>query len=219
MIYKLIKNIKRLFFPVLLITISSCSNINSGINQAALAGKKVNINKGSDISLTIKPVLPFTSKATSSSSGALPKSLADVKSFSAFLTNDFADPFKPGANPFGDGEKVSVNYSSGEINVLFHNVPEGGPYVAVVAAFDSDTESIVRNNLTRPDPDIPTSDKQWARSINGVLVKAGGIMEFTDHTTALNATLTLLEPVPSQIGSTINVGNGSSNTTGAIKVN
>jgi hypothetical protein len=145
------------------------------------------------------------------------KSISPVKSFSAFLTTNYNNPFISGSNPYGNGVILKVNYTSGVNTLTFKKVPAGGPYYAVVAAFDTLTTDTVPNNITEADPAIPSSDKKWARSTNNASVTVTKTLVFSDSNTALKVNLKLAPTIVNTLPVVVAPVNGNS-TSGAIGV-
>ncbi len=99
------------------------------------------------------------------------KALVDnkVKSIEAFLSSNPSDPFASGANPLGDNTILKTNIVSGSNTTLsFSGFQGGGPFYAFIAAFDDLIDSPTRNNITRVDNSLISTDKKWSRSFNSV---------------------------------------------------
>jgi hypothetical protein len=77
---------------------------------------------------TIKLNIDTKSFAKKSNDASIPKTSADIKSYTAFLTTDKTKPFSQETFV-----SISVNKTD-ETSILFEEIPEGGPYYAVVAA-------------------------------------------------------------------------------------
>lgn len=187
---------KLAFFTISSIFFSSCSN-NTIISSARFYGhaniKKNSIQRTANITLEI-PKLIFKTKA--SSSAKLGKNISDIKSYKAFLTTNFSNPFIAGSNPKGDGVQITANVNPLENTIItFSSVPQGGPYYAVLAAFDASN-----NNITKLDQTIQSTEKNWARSKNNVTVLSDGSLKYSNSLNNLDIVLMLLEATPLSIG-------------------
>jgi len=217
-------NKKIIFLPAIALMIASCNlNMNSGriINPVTIQ-KEVDLSKGFDIQIKISDLAQkgFKTKAASNSSAIPGKTFADIKSFSAFLTTDYNDPFAPGSNPKGNGVIVNVNVTTtGSALINISNVPVGGPYFAVVAAFDDVVGGASRDNITVPDSTIcnnpsvscSSSDISWSRTSNNVTVSPSGSIIFNGGGSQLLANLNLLGGVPDTIGAVVTLVDGNTN--------
>jgi hypothetical protein len=145
------------------------------------------------------------------------KAVSPVKSFSAFLSTNFANPFIAGTNPLGDGVMVKVNNSSETGSLVFSHVPRGGPYYAVVAAYDTLIDAAVPNNITAIDPTLLSPDKKWARSTNNVTVNIARKLVFSDTNTILKVNLNLAPVIFNTIPVVVSPVTGNS-TKGTIGV-
>lgn len=188
--------------------INACTSkgVNSANFYTAIRLTKSNfVEKSTKIILQID-LKQFSTKA--SSDAVIGKTSTDIKSFTAFLTTNYNNPFASGANPQGDGVvlKVDVN-QSGTTTIVFNSVPQGGPYYAVLAAFDN-TVNNNGNNITKPDNTIQSIDKNWARSTNNVTVLADGSLKFSNNSNQLDISLNLLESKPNNIGFGITITPG-----------
>ncbi len=171
--------------------------------------KEIDFKKGFSIQLKISPAPDTTFKTKSSSDGSPAKDISQVKSYSAYLTTDYNDPFASGANPLGDNAIIQVNSGSGgSATIIFSNIKRGGPYFAVIAAYDDVIGSNNRTNLTKYDPSIVSAEKNWSRSNNSVFIQPSGNLVFSDGGSELVADLTLLEGKPTRIGFQTNIIEG-----------
>lgn len=195
------------FLPLISLLTFSCTN-NIVSNQSVFIKKDVNFSGNFQVKLKISNNT-FNTKATSSD-GIKPKTIADVKSYSAFLTTNFADPFADGANPNGNGFVTNVDVSDATTSIVFRNVPRGGPYYAVIAAFDDISSSDSKKNITRSDASIIANEKQWARSSNSVTILPSGSITFSDDSSQLKAELYLEEGMVNRLGIDITVSDGGS---------
>jgi len=153
--------------------------------------------KGAEIKFLIKPA--FSTKA---SSGVVKeKTFSDVKSFSVFLTTNQANPFAPGSNPFGDGFVFEVNKDLNNSTVTISDVPVGGPYYGVIAAFDDIVGSPSRNNITETNPFLQSDDNRWLVSSNSVTVNTDLTLTYSGalSSNALETSLQLQNAVPPRI--------------------
>lgn len=202
-----------LFFIGILIT--SCTskpmpnyviNKDSNIQKVSVEKKvKENIIKNNQVKLLINNQF-FNGKAYSSA--ILPKNSFDVKSYKVFLTRDFNNPFLAGANPMGDGVMLEVNKSDLGNSVIFNNVPSGGPYYAVAAAFDGVIGDIASVNITKADLTLQSLDKKWSRSTNNVIISTN-IVTYSDQTDALNTQLFLEHGVPAIVDTSVSIAKGN----------
>jgi len=212
------KNILLFFLPILSLGIACNSVENIGSVSSVKISKDINFRKGFTVQLKIGNLANpgFNSKAFANP--VAPKGLSDVKSFSAFLTTNFNDPFAVGANPQGNGVLTDVNYGgNGSVTITFSSVTSGGPYYAVIAAFDNFVGSSPRNNITNPSPTITSTDKAWARSSNGITIQPDGTFVYTDGSNDLKADLTFKDGSPNSADLQIVVTDG--NTVPATSVN
>lgn len=134
------------------------------------------------------------------------KAVSRVKSFEAYLTTNFNDPFASGANPFGDNVRTKANVGPVSTDINFPDVPAGGPYFAVIAAFDDVIENPERKNITQIDKTILSNAKNWSRSSNSVTISS--VPLFSDKSDGLKVNMKLA-PVNS-IGFTIAPKDGAS---------
>ncbi|MBC7475942.1 MAG: hypothetical protein H7263_16790 [Candidatus Sericytochromatia bacterium] len=209
MIKKQKKSTKILFLLSLALLNISCSlSTNQDMVKPANINKDVDFKNGFKIQLKINN-LDFNTKA--SSSGKAPSQLNDVKSYSAFLTTNYNDPFATGANPNGDGVIAQANSATnGSASIVFNNVRRGGAYFAVIATFEDIVGGNNRNNITFLDNTILSADKRWSRSTNSVTILPSGTLSFSDSGTELKSNLSLSEGLPVKIGFQVNVLDGSS---------
>lgn len=161
----------------------SCSFNNATIPQSSKIDKKLDFSKKLKNSITVTiNHLPNDFNTKASTDGQAGKVLADVKSYEVFLTKNFNDPFATGANPLGDNNSIKVNSSNQTSQVIsFSNIPSGGPYFAVIAAFDDFSTSSTKKNITQPDTSILSNDKRWARSSNSVTVDGNFNLTYSDN--------------------------------------
>lgn len=191
----LIKNLK---FSLLTLSVSLFVSSCSVAGQESLTYPKVNsvdlkLQKSFDLKLNISN-LGFKTKAELSGPEDPPATNLDkIKSFDAFLTTNYNNPLAPGANPFGNNYIIKVNYNPKSTTIMFPAVPAGGPYYAVIAAYDSDKDDVNRKNITYSDPSISSNNKRWSRSSNNVSIARSQI-SFSDLGTKLKVKLKLSKP-------------------------
>jgi hypothetical protein len=209
--FELIKKKLIFFLPLLFLIFFSCnSQENMGFNPNVKISGKVDFKKGFSIQLKINKLEDkvFNTKVFSNPVAA--KSFSDIKSYSAFLSTSYDDPFSTGTNPSGDGIKTDVdNSSNSQITITFSNIHRGGPYFAIIAAFDDIIGGVNRNNITRIDSSILSVDKSWSRSNNSVTVLPDGSLLFSDGSNELKSDLTLKEGTPNKMGIQITVFDGN----------
>jgi hypothetical protein len=198
---------------VLVLVFSSCTGSGTGkINTPAVIEKEVNFSRRFNIQLKINPLKNNGLKTKANSNAANPKTIAEVKSYSAFLTTNDADPFASGANPNGDGflRKVDAGNVSGPVIIKFPNVPPSTlPYFAVIAAFDDTVGNGSGNNITKINTAIVPPNNNWAMSQNSVTVLPSGSLKFSDGNNQLNCDLALLDGAPNRIEFTVNISDGT----------
>lgn len=196
-----------LILSAFIVSLSSCySKVEIVSNKPIL--KEVDFKSGATVDLKISDIFTFKTKSNSSISEA---SLSDVKSITAFLSTNPTDPFATGSNPFGDGVSISKNYTGSNI-ISFMNVPVGGPYYAVIAAFDDVTGSITKNNISEGNTSITSADNKWYISINSVNVLPSRNLAFSDTSNKLEVSLILRKPQPNSIGTVITINDGTTAT-------
>lgn len=196
------KMINKNLILILTLSLAACSLEKPGsLLEKPVQGSEKVIRKADQRSVT----LSFNTQATA---------LSRIKSFEAFLSSNFSNPFASGANPFGDNVKVQVNNSGTTTVITFSAIPAGGPYFAVIAGFDNVIGATPRNNITRADATLASTDKKWARSSNTITVSTTGII-FSNGGTELNTDLKL--DAFNNVGVTIAPQNGPVNS-GAITV-
>lgn len=197
-------NLLLLVITTLLVSFSSCyTKIDLTGGSAIL--KEINFRDGSTVNLNISDLISFNTKSNSS---VVEASLSDVKSINAFLTTNPTDPFLSGSNPLGNGVMISRNYVGNSI-ISFTNVPIGGPYYAVVAAFDDVTSSSTKNNITNPNLTLTSIDNKWSISGNSVNVLPSRNLAFSNTSTTLDVDLILRRPLPNSISTAIIVNDGT----------
>ena len=202
----MIYNQKKLLLFLISAFVVSFSSCYSKLEPINSINKEVSFKYTTTINFKIANLHSFKTKSSSSVLEAL---LTDVKSLSAFLTNNPTDPFATGSNPFGDG--VIVSYDSIGNIMRFVNVPVGGPYYAVVAAFDDFAASPTKNNITEINPALTSVDKKWYLSTNTVNVLPTNVLVFSNPPNTnlmLDVNLILRKPLPSTITSSITINDG-----------
>lgn len=212
------KKSRLLVVAVFVLSLSSC-NIESVIFSSNKPIKKeISFKDGSTIkegsTITVK-FADLTGLKIKSSNSILEANLSDIKSFSAFLTTTPTDPFAIGSNPLGDGVVFSTNNINARI-IQFFNVPQGGPYYAVITAFDGINGT--GTNLSEPNTTIVSLDNKWNTSSDNVIVLPSRMVIFSNPNNSLNVDLILRKPVPNSITSEITVINGGDKG-GLINVN
>lgn len=205
------KNIILFFLAMLPLISSSCNSLEDiGLIHNIKITREVNFRKGFNIQLKINNLSKNGFSSKNLSDPILPRSLSDVKSFSAFLTTNFKDPFSTGSNPRGNGILTDINYTNnGQVTITFSSVVAGGPYFASIAAFDDFAGINTRKNITNPDPTILSLDKFWARSSNSVTIQSDGKLIFSDGSNDLKADITLKDGTPNSVDIKIIVNDGN----------
>jgi hypothetical protein len=191
-----------MFTFALLLPLFSCNIDNKGILAKNISLEKDNYNTWGKANVR----LTFKAKADT---------FSRVKAFEAYLTTNYNDPFAHGANPFGDNVRVKVNIVDGNAVINFNNIHGGGPYFAVVAAYDDVIENPARKNIVKRDGTILSTDKKWSRSVNSVHV-VGSTLNYSDNGNELTINMKL-EPV-NNLGLDVSPQNGVSNP-GPIQIN
>lgn len=200
------KKLLLLIISTLVVSFSSCYSKIENYNPITIS-KEVNFKYKSIINLRIANLASFKTKSSSSVPEAI---LSDVKSLSIFLTTNPTDPFATGANPFGDG--VMISYDTIGNTMRFVNVPVGGPYYAVIAAFDDFAASPTKNNITEVNPALTSVDKKWYLSTNTVNVLPSNVLLFSNHPNSnliLDVNLFLRKPLPNNISTSVTVFDGT----------
>jgi hypothetical protein len=231
-------NKKIIFLPAIALIAASCSsgtnsgttgsNIGSMVNQVKIEKKaespKVYPDNGIGYSIQVKisrpPEKGLRTKSAANVSGYVGNSFTDIRSFSAFLTTNYNDPFAAGANPKGDGVMVNVDITTtGTATINFNNIPPGATYYAAVAAFDDVLANVTRNNITLSDATIcnnpsvscSSSDKSWARTNNNVTISSNGTFSFSNGASELDVDLNLLGGQPASLSSDVSLISGNVN--------
>ena len=193
-----------LILSAFIVSLSSCySKVENASNKPIL--KEVDFKSGATVNIKIADLVTFNTKSNSSIPEA---SLTDVKSITAFLTTNPTDPFATGSNPFGDGVSISTNYTGNNI-LSFYDTPVGGPYYAVVSAFDDVSGSLTKNNISEINVAITSVDNKWYVSTNSVNVLPTRNLAFSNTSSTLDVSLILRKPIPDSIGAVITVSDGT----------
>lgn len=211
------KNKKKfnLLVIAVMLLLTSCNSQPNNFSSNKIINKEVNFRDGSTIEINISNIFNFKTKSNDSIPEA---TLEDIKSFSAFLTTNPTDPFALSSNPLGDNFIVSsdnVTYSK----IRFSNVPTGGPYYAVVSAFDDISTSTTKNNISESNISLTSSDNKWWVSTNSVNILPSKQIIYSDLSNALNVDLVLRKPVAHSITSDITIINGGDSNGDPINVN
>lgn len=206
------KKVRLLVVAVSVLSFSSCNIKNVTFSSNKAIKKEINFREGSTI--TVK-FADLTGLKIKSSDSILEANLSDVKSFSAFLTTNPTDPFATGTNPLGNGVVFSTTNVNTRI-IQFLNVPQGGPYYAVITAFDGINGT--GTNLSEPNTTIISLDNKWNTSSDNVVVLPSRMVIFSNPNNALNVDLILRKQVSNSITSEITVINGGDKG-GLINVN
>ena len=111
-----------------------------------------------------------------------------MKSVSAFITSNYDEPFKSGSNPYGDNYILSSDIRDNSLIITFKNVPSGGPYYAVLSAYDDFISNQNRKNITKEDLTIVSTKNQWSRSSNSVMIN-NSQLSFSDNSKSLKVKL------------------------------
>lgn len=213
--YYINKNKFNLLVIAVILLLTSCHLQHNNLSSNKIITKEVNFRDGSTIEIDISNIIQFKTKSNDSIHEA---SLGDIKSFSAFLTTNPNDPFSTGSNPFGDGFIISTNTTTDNI-IKFPNVPIGGPYYALVTAFDDISTSLTKNNISEPNTSLTSIDNKWWVSNNTVNVLPSNKVIYSDLSNALNVNLILRKPIAHAITSNINIVNGGDSNGDPINVN
>lgn len=198
-----------LFCSILLV---SCSLKNENLNTRIYIKKEVDLSSKATLTVNFS-----TNKLNIKSNDSYNEAkISDIKSFSAFLTTDPYNPFSSSSNPMGDGVIKSTNNLTAS-KITFINVPVGGPYYAVVSAFDGLNGT--GNNLSEPNLLLTSIDNKWYISNENVTVLPSGNIIFSNTSTTLNVDLVLRKPIAHSITSEVNILNGNSTSGDPIDVN
>jgi hypothetical protein len=210
------KNIRKLLpaFLVLLLPVNACNteintvkafdHISTEIKKVTISQTRIsNIKTGAEVKIQINS-LGFNQQAYSDA--VQPKTNADVQAYWIFLTDNYLDPFAPGANVSGPIKKF--NKSSAPDPVVFNNIPNGGPYWAVASAYDGVIGDPLSNNITEPDTSLNSLDKKWRRSANSVSI-SGSTATYSDATNSLSIALYLKFGVPAAVDTSFSVNLGN----------
>lgn len=176
--------------------ITSISNIeNKSTSNFNKVGAKIKLN------ISTKS---FSKKSTDASNA---KTSLDIKSYTAFLT-------KNKENPFSEGAVETINVNKEDVTeLIFENIPSGGPYYAVVAAYDDVIENSTRKNITQANFDIFNVDNEWSISTNSVSVDEDYNTTFEPiEPQNLLVNLRLKDSTPVKIDTEITVNNGIDNS-------
>lgn len=198
------KNMKKILTVSLLsLFLFSCQNNIYGISNVQ---KKV-INNLSQTGAKIKLTINTKSFSKKSNDASNYKTSLDIKSYTAFLT-------KNKINPFSEGAVETINVNKSDLNqLIFENIPSGGPYYAVVAAYDDVIESSTRKNITQENLDILNIDNEWSISTNSVSVDETYNTTFEPiQPQSLTVNLKLKDSMPVKIGTEITINNGIDNS-------
>ena len=171
---------KRFLTLLNLLFIAGCTsnlNINSDlakVNKVKVLDLKTantNITKGANISLKINHN-NFNTKA--SLDGVFAGTVAQIKSYNVHLCTDPEAPTNTmlvGSN-FSFNKADTIMESGQSSQVTFVNVPVGGPYYAVVSAYNDFADSSLRVNLNKPMPYRLEESKNVAVSSNSITVNS-----------------------------------------------
>lgn len=168
---------------------NSVNTVRSNNNLVQITNKK-----GASIQVSFLFDKNFKTKSIS---GEAAKNLNDVKSYDIFLSSNYDDPLANNTNPFGNSTVLRINAANAtennSVNVTFNNIPSGGPYYAVVAAYDGLITDKSRNNITELDNTIISSNKRFARSDNSVVVNTDLSTTISDKKSSLNISVLQLQ--------------------------
>lgn len=179
---------------------NSVNTVRSNNNLVQITNKK-----GASIQVSFLFDKNFKTKSIS---GEAAKNLNDVKSYDIFLSSNYDDPLANNTNPFGNSTVLRINAANAtennSVNVTFNNIPSGGPYYAVVAAYDGLITDKSRNNITELDNTIISANKRFARSDNSVVVNTDLSTTISDKKSSLNiSALQLQNEKPVSIDSSV----------------
>lgn len=197
----------------LLSVLMSCTSVplTAGQGNQNRQESKVINNSKAGASITLK-ITTDSFGTSASKDGESAKTQADVQSYSAFLTTNKTSPFAVGANPNGDGVMVSVDKGTTgpPVSITLTNLPVGGPYFAVVAAFNAPMNNIQRKNITNPNKAITGTDNKWSISLNTVTVLSNLSLSFSDQKNLLEVKVQLENTLPPVIETEIIPQSGNS---------
>ncbi len=218
-------NLKLIFtLATTVFVIGSCSSSNNQINTnnvtnlnsvtkpenkkiliADFNRKKNGVNTGVYINLNIGE--PKNGLKIKSADGQLEAKSTDIKSyFVGLCTNkDLPDTSQV-------GEELFMVNKDGAATITFANVPVGGPYFAVVLAFDglnATGKLLIKPNNGGTPYLAPDTGLQLAVSSNSVSVSSTLAITFTgEGANALEVTANLKDAVGPVVGTNINPSNG-----------
>lgn len=205
---------KSIVITTFIALLTSCSYQTNNVSLKKIDISKINIDKhliqkdkiGADVTITINSK-SFNNKAITNA--VFPKTSVDVKSYQIFLTNNFDNPFTTGANISQD---TIYKFDSIQNTFTFRNIPDGGPYWAVISAWDGTISDPLAQNITEPDLTLLSIDQKWARSTNTVTVSSK-IPTYSDSSTSLSTTLQLKQGVPAAVDTSISILPGGTDST------
>ncbi|MFN8674449.1 MAG: hypothetical protein U0457_20510 [Candidatus Sericytochromatia bacterium] len=170
---------KKAITLITILFLFSCSN-NIINQQIDITSNKVTIKTsdkiGAKLSLQIGNLTNFKTKA--SVDGNLVKKFSDVKSFRVWLCTNPELPITSAitTSQFDFDKIITDNYSW----VDFINVPAGGPYYAVVSAYDDLKTNSIRKNITKEFTFATDGIQKLAVSSNSITVNSDFTLEPLD---------------------------------------
>lgn len=211
-------NIKLLnvYLTVLVIS-SSCTfyqPVNTANKDVITSQKNLKINKveKAKISININQYEGFEKKAYSGA--ILPKKSNNISLYKVFLSKNINNPFESTSMISGI-QNVIPDDTTKKGNAVFSNIPDGGPYYAIVSAYEkinvnNDSSTGVEYiNITEPNSSLQSIDKKWSISTNSVNVNLGKTI-FSDNGNNLKISLNLQSGIPSKVDNSIQIYTGAS---------
>lgn len=207
---------RSIFISTIVALLTSCSYQanNTSLKSKPIDISKVNVDKhliqnsksGADVTIMINNKA-FTKKAITDA--VFPKTSIDVKSYQIFLTDNYNDPLENIVR----GRIYRFNSDSGSSFTLT-NVPDGGPYWAVISAWDGLIDDSLAQNITEPDldPALLSIDKKWSRSTNSVTI-VSKVPSYSDSSTFLNNSLQLKQGIKAAVDTSISILAGATDST------
>lgn len=208
---------RSIFISTIVALLTSCSYQanNTSLKSKPVDISKVNVDKhliqnsksGADVTIIINNKA-FSKKAITDA--VFPKTSIDVKSYQIFLTNDYNNPFNTGSNVSRD--RIYKFDSDSGTTFTFTNIQDGGPYWAVISAWDGLSNDSLAQNITEPDLTLLSIDQKWARSTNSVTIISNNPV-YSDSSTFLSTSLQLKQGIPASFDTSISILAGATDST------
>lgn len=207
---------RSIFISTIVALLTSCSYQanNTSLKSKPIDISKVNVDKhliqnsksGADVTIMINKKA-FTKKAITDA--VFPKTSIDVKSYQIFLTDNYNAPLENIVR----GRIYEFNSDSGSSFTLT-NVPDGGPYWAVISAWDGLIDDSLAQNITEPDldPSLLSIDKKWSRSTNNVTI-VSKTPSYSDSSTFLTNSLQLKQGIKAAVDTSVSILAGATDST------